>query len=135
MTEAEVAAILGGPPGYYNDRNIAPVVADGAVYELIKAGEPKEWRGNRWWILVFFDDQGRVLGKSLNPCIAWPDTFWGKLNSWLGYPVFLPLDPPVHVAPEYDAGRHRGRIERIVLAHLQAVAPVSSSLFASKIFN
>jgi hypothetical protein len=88
MTAAEVAAILGGPPGYYNDRDIAPVVTDGAVYELIKAGEPKEWRGNRWWILVFFDDQGRVRGKSLNPCIAWPDTFWGRINSWLGSPVF-----------------------------------------------
>jgi len=88
MTEREVAAILGGRPGYYADRDVTPLVADETVYELRKAGELRQWYGNRWWIVVCFDDQGRVNRKCINPCIASPETLWGRINAWLGSAVF-----------------------------------------------
>jgi hypothetical protein len=59
MSLAEVEAILGGPPGNYTgfffgtDASITLTVAG--------SSNRKQWTGTRGVLLVFFDDQGRVI--------------------------------------------------------------------------
>jgi hypothetical protein len=88
MTLAEVEEILGGPAGYYNSPDDVPVIVNEALYRLLDGCETKEWHGRRCWILVSFDKQGRGREACINPCIPAPETFLGKINSWLSVAAF-----------------------------------------------
>jgi hypothetical protein len=82
MTESEVSKALGGPPGHYNDSDVIPCSEDRSVCELIGKGNWKEWRGNRWWIGISFDENGHVRGKTINYCVPAPQTLWENVALW-----------------------------------------------------
>jgi hypothetical protein len=64
MTEAEVDAIIGAPQGNYNPGNYFTGRED-VEFPLWAADavKRKKWTGGQGVILVFFDNQGKVVGR------------------------------------------------------------------------
>jgi hypothetical protein len=84
MTQEEVEAILGGPPGDYsagppqNKQNITISFADDPILTR------KEWRSDTLKIAVGFDDQGRLARSGMAGDIGPRPSIWQRLRVWLG---------------------------------------------------
>jgi hypothetical protein len=75
MTQDEVEAILGGPPGDYRSQTFHEVNFLAGSLGMPPAGRMEEWLGNEGKILVVFDDKNRV--------------------AWKGHPnMTIPVEPP-----------------------------------------
>jgi outer membrane protein assembly factor BamE (lipoprotein component of BamABCDE complex) len=65
MTQAQVEAILGGPPGDYGARDLEDYVQTGGAGQLPGVGRVEHWLGKTAFVGVEFDDQGIVTAKEL----------------------------------------------------------------------
>jgi hypothetical protein len=99
MSQADVEAILGVPPGYHGTRRavVSPrrelhpaIFTQGGITVTLDAGEvtTKGWVGDDGAILLTFDAAGRVIHKSI-PEVDYPDPdppgLIERLRSWLGW--------------------------------------------------
>jgi outer membrane protein assembly factor BamE (lipoprotein component of BamABCDE complex) len=65
MTQAQVEAVLGGPPGDYGARDLEDYVQTGGAGQLPGVGRVAHWLGKTAFVGVEFDDRGVVTGKEL----------------------------------------------------------------------
>lgn len=82
MTQDEVEAILGGPPGHYT--GMQPVVAMDANSGMSMCeGMVKEWWGSEGLIQVSFDERGTVLWTRFVEVSPMQVSFVSRLWWWL----------------------------------------------------
>ena len=86
MTEAEVIAILGGPPGSYARNDL--VLPTNMPLEGDEPGPGrfyKTWWSDQMSIVVCFDSSGKVAGKWAMPVFRlWDESWLEKIRRWLG---------------------------------------------------
>lgn len=83
MTEAEVLAVFGVPPGdYMRSRTIVALRVHGVGR---RTGECKEWRSDEGIFLVWFDGDGIVSATNQPLAVmSSDDSLLDKLRRWLG---------------------------------------------------
>lgn len=81
MTEQEVEAVLGGPPGDYSSGTMTFVIE--GKYRRGEGTEPKDWASDEGHIRVWFGD-GKVAGRQFFDAIVIEDPFFNKLRRWMG---------------------------------------------------
>jgi hypothetical protein len=89
MSQAEVEAILGGPPGdYRTDERIS-------YWDYFEAGlsphdvvaRRESWYGNDGQITLGFDEEGRVLRRGFaSPVRSPPSSLAQRVRDWLRHP-------------------------------------------------
>ena len=87
MSQAEVEAILGGPPGDYSSRKWAGETRVGFPGGILSIGpldndRAKNWSGEELTITLWFDPAGRVIGRSASPEVVHRATLKGRLYRW-----------------------------------------------------
>src|SRR5438876_12330427 len=65
MTQAQVEAILGGPPGDYGARELEAYTHIGSEGQLPEVGRVERWLGTSAFIAVEFDGLGTATAKEL----------------------------------------------------------------------
>jgi outer membrane protein assembly factor BamE (lipoprotein component of BamABCDE complex) len=84
MTEAQVTALLGMPPGDYSTRNAAktasPLSRPGGDEESFT----KEWISDEGFIAVEFDNDGKVKGAVFGTAAPAELSWWDRVQGWLG---------------------------------------------------
>src|SRR5262249_6856903 len=87
-TRAEVAALRGGPPGFYG-RGVFQL--DGGEHDPADPRRWESWVGERWAVNVRFDEGGRVSGATLRsgacvppPSPVPPPSLLDRLGDGLG---------------------------------------------------
>jgi hypothetical protein len=65
MTQAQVEAVLGGPPGDYGAHDLEDYTQTGGDGRLLEVGRVERWVGKTAFVSVEFDDRGAVTAKEL----------------------------------------------------------------------
>ncbi len=79
LTEAEVSAILGAPPGNYNHTGFTPPAG---LLEL-HPGARKMWVGDRILVVVWFNAEGLMHTCNVSG-VPMPGSAFDRLRRWLG---------------------------------------------------
>jgi hypothetical protein len=88
MQQRQVEALLGGPPGYYSQRDPTRMNCNNGYGSLAPPGRvarTEAWWGDTGIVLVQFDATGSVVGKGFNE--MWrpePPPFLDRLRAALG---------------------------------------------------
>jgi hypothetical protein len=79
MTQSEVEALLGAPPGNYSVGGISAHAIPPPPYRR------EDWIGDECAVDVYFDSSGNVIGVSVNPVFKVPrESMVAKIRRWLG---------------------------------------------------
>ena len=82
MTQADVQAVFGVPPGDYSNGGIPIYSRDSDWLEPV---DRKEWIGDAVAVEVFFDSAGKVLHVYQNQVAQFPDeSLPTRVRHWLG---------------------------------------------------
>lgn len=89
MSEADVVAIAGGPPGKYHNRSVAPRLDAKKRFkesyrDIFDTAHHKLWVGDEGDLFVGFTDDGRITYKAFTPAVQGPASFFEKLRGLLG---------------------------------------------------
>jgi hypothetical protein len=88
MTEAEVTAILGRPPGDYTGGQGYYAHVFGGYYAAgSQLPNQRSWYGNIGAIEAYFDRDDKLYGKDYWPALNPPPTFLERVRGWIGLPV------------------------------------------------
>jgi hypothetical protein len=83
MSQADVEAVLGVPPGAYGRGGIAEIASSNSILVFDPSWRTECWAGDTISIQVSFDTDGRVAWKSYSVILREQETFWERLRRLL----------------------------------------------------